>query len=34
MTPLNALKTERKRKAHTEEKEGKERAVSKTFAAN
>lgn len=34
MTPLNALKTERKRKAHIEEKEGKEWAVNKTFAAN
>ena len=32
MTPLNPLRTNRKRKTHIEEEGGKEWAVSKTFA--
>lgn len=34
MTALNTLKTERKRKAHIEEKRSKEWLVNNTFAAN
>lgn len=34
MSPLNALKTERNRKTHMEEEEGREWAMNKTLAVN
>lgn len=34
MSVLNALKTERNRKAHIQEKEGREWAMNKTLAVN